>query len=134
MVDGSRASQSMFPTPTVLPCLRLWVPSMFRSTHGVASTLRTIVRDLDPDLAVPAVRPMNDLVEASVAQRRFQMNLVTLLAGTGLLLVCLGIYGVVSQAVTQRTAEFGIRMALGANTRRILRTVIAQGCCRWPWA
>jgi ABC-type antimicrobial peptide transport system permease subunit len=69
---------------------------------------------------------MMDIVAQSVAQRRFQMNLLLVLAGAAVFLAALGIYGVVSQAVAQRTAEFGIRMALGAERRRVLQLVLRQ--------
>jgi ABC-type antimicrobial peptide transport system permease subunit len=93
----------------------------------IAASLRTIIRDLDPQLAVPAIRTMDDIVDTSVAGRRFQMTLVMLLALAALVLAGLGIYGVVSQAVSQRTSEFGIRMALGANATSIRRLVVRQG-------
>jgi len=78
-------------------------------------------------MAVPTPRTMDEIVSESVAQRRFQMNLVLLLGAAAVLLASLGIYAVVSQAVTQRTGEIGIRMALGADAMRIRRLVLRQG-------
>jgi len=89
--------------------------------------VRRIVRALDPVMPMPTPRTMDDIVSESVAQRRFQMNLVLLLGVAAVLLAGLGLYAVVSQSVAQRTSEFGIRMALGANASAIGRLVLRQG-------
>ncbi len=93
---------------------------------AVAPAIQEIIRELDSELAVPTPRTMEDIVAASVAQRRFQMNLMLILAGAAMFLAALGIYGVVSQAATQRTGEFGIRMALGADRRSVLQLVLRR--------
>jgi ABC-type antimicrobial peptide transport system permease subunit len=71
-------------------------------------------------------RPLDQIVSASVAQRRFQLNLALLFAAVALGLAALGIYGVVSYSVMQRRNEFGVRMALGATTYRLQALVIRQ--------
>jgi predicted permease len=91
------------------------------------SSLRELIRTLDPELALTAVRTMDDVVTDSLGQRRFQMTLVLLFATAGILLASLGIYGVVSYSVAQRTSEMGIRLALGALPTDIRRLVITQG-------
>jgi predicted permease len=93
----------------------------------VSSSLRGLIRSLDPELALPAVRTMDDVVTESFGQRRFQMALVLLFAAAATLLASLGIYGVVSYAVGQRTNEIGIRLALGALPADIRRLVVSQG-------
>jgi hypothetical protein len=93
---------------------------------AAAPAMQRLLRDMDPAIAVPAPRTMSEIVTTSVAQRRFQMTLTLMLAVAATFLAALGIYGVVSQLVTQRTAEFGIRMALGADTGRIVELVLRR--------
>ena len=76
---------------------------------------------------MPAVRTMGDVVDRSVAQRRFQLALMLAFAACALLVASLGIYGVVSYAVARRRTEIGIRMALGARRSQLLRLVLRQG-------
>lgn len=84
------------------------------------------IRRLDSELPIPAMRTMDDVVMASVAPRQFQMRLVLLFGIIALLLAGLGVYGVVSYSVAQRTNELGLRMALGATPRLVARSVLRQ--------
>jgi predicted permease len=95
--------------------------------YSVVGAVRAAVRSADPEVPIPAMKTMDDIVEASVAQRRFQMLLTSLFAGAAMLLASLGIYGVVSYSVARRTNEMGIRMALGAGAPDLRRMVLRQG-------
>jgi putative ABC transport system permease protein len=89
--------------------------------------LRQAVRDVDPSIPLYDVRTMESVFVAVTAPRRFFMRLVLMLAGTGLALAMLGIYGVIAYFVTQRTPEIGLRIAMGAERREVVGMVIGQG-------
>ena len=93
----------------------------------LASALRETVRSVDRDLPVERVRTLESLVAESLAGSRFQTVLLGLFSGVALFLAALGVYGVVSDAVTQRTHEIGIRMALGARQAEVLWLMLRQG-------
>lgn len=94
---------------------------------AITAAVRSEIRQLDAELPIPQFRTMREIVSASVAQRRFQLNMVLAFAAIGLLLASLGIYGVVSYSVEQRRGEMGIRMALGATSANLRGLVVRQG-------
>jgi putative ABC transport system permease protein len=93
----------------------------------LAETVRKEIWAVDKEQAVAGVMPLNDLVDESLAPRKIQASLLGGFAGLALLLATLGIYAVLSFAVTQRTQEIGIRVALGAHQRDVLQMVLSQG-------
>jgi predicted permease len=85
------------------------------------------IRRIDPDLSVSRIQTMDEVVNASTAGRKFNMTLFAAFAGLALLLAAIGLYGLVSHSVSQRRAEIGIRMALGATISEVNRMVLFQG-------
>jgi predicted permease len=93
---------------------------------SLASSVLGTLRTLNPSQPATEFRPLQNLVDHAVSPRRFFVLLVTLFAGLGVLLAALGIYGVISYSVTQKTQEIGVRMALGATTGRVMRDVLGS--------
>jgi putative ABC transport system permease protein len=119
------------PDP-LMAIIRTFNPAYFtvRTTtapRGFIAAIKRELASLDATVAMSRVSTMEEVAAQSVAGQRFNMLLVGLFAGLGLLLASVGIYGVVSYSVAQRTHELGIRIALGARSANVIRLILRHG-------
>jgi putative ABC transport system permease protein len=95
--------------------------------NQLIAAVRQQVKAVDPDQPIYNIRSMDDIRAESIAPERLNLTLLSLFAGIALVLALVGIYGVMSYSVTQRTHEIGIRMAIGAQPRDVFRMILGQG-------
>ncbi len=135
-VVGSVHAATLTQPPSLMVYYPAWTAANSEMTlvvrtqgepQGLSSTVRRLVRRLEPEAAIPSVETMQEVVQGSLASRRFQLMLLAGFAGSALALACLGIYGVLAFATGRRTSEIGIRMALGARPKQIFTRTLQAG-------
>jgi putative ABC transport system permease protein len=132
--DARRQSLDVPPAPAVyLPYQQFTLPFMGvmvrtdRPLSAVANSARAAVRGVDAELPVGDVLTIEQIIEASTGQPRFRTVIVLAFAAVAVVLALVGVYGLVSYSVTQRTNEMGLRIALGASPWRVCGLVLRQG-------
>jgi len=126
-LDGEVRAMSYWPHVELAYRFMTLVARTDGDPLNYVTAMRREVQALDNDQPIASVYTMEQLMSESVARARFSTTLLAIFAGVALILAAVGIYGVMSYAVTQRTHEIGIRMALGADHTAVMRMVVRQG-------
>jgi putative ABC transport system permease protein len=121
--------ESFWPHPQLAYNLMTLTVRTARNPLGSARAIEAEIHALDKDQPVSDVRTMEQWVAKSLAQTRFSSLLLVTFAGLALVLAAVGIYGVMSHAVSQRTSEIGVRLAVGAEGKDILKMIVWEGVC-----
>src|SRR5581483_2523273 len=135
-VVGAVHAASLTQAPTMMVYYPDWqqtqsVMSLLVRTvnepENLSAVIRRVVLQLEPETAIPSIQTMHEVVADSLAQRRFQLFLLSAFTAAAILLAALGIYGVLAFTTGRRTSEIGIRMAMGARPTQILSMSLRSG-------
>lgn len=126
-LDGDRRIQLYLPLAQNATGFQSFVVRTTSDPMAQVTPIKTALKRLDPDLPISAINQMENLIEQSTGSRRFSMVLLGIFSSLAALLAAIGLYGVMSFTVTQRSKELGVRLALGAHPGDVLRLVLRQG-------